>query len=280
MSSVGRLFVAFGQARCWACLGLIVLLLGLQVRGARANDAAQVQLDVVVAQVRRGLTRSVVPHFLKRSRQAITDARGQLQPFAGVLDSPADAEAFRSMLQALHQEGLGKVVAEPRLVTLNGQQASFLAGGEQAVPVPRGWDDAGVEFVEFGLRVNLTPTLLGHGRLWLEAASKWSTLGDATQQVHTATDLKAGQAVLLGGLVQPWVTNKDKDEVELVVLVTPSPAGPQPPRPSATPHGPGKEGGERLQQLEHRLRQVQEEMDELRRELRSLRPAAAADPDE
>jgi len=38
--------------------------------------------------------------------------------------------------------------------------------------------------------------------------------GDATQQVHTATDLKMGQAVLLGGLVRTEVTNKEKEEMD------------------------------------------------------------------
>jgi Flp pilus assembly secretin CpaC len=294
MSSVGRFFVAVARARCWACLGLFVLLLGPQSGAARAGDAVQVQLDVLAAQVRRGLTRSFVPHFLQRPGQTITDAKGQLHPFVGVLASPGDPQGILPFLQALRDENLAKLIAEPRLVTLNGKQANFLAGGEQAVPGP-----AGVQFQEFGLRVSLLPTVLDHGRVRLEAETEWSTPAGVTperqtQRVHTETELKAGQAVLIGGLVfqEAAAKGKAKEEVELVVLVTPSlvsPASdpaPQPSRPTPGPHGqggakaPGKGAAERMQRLERRLHRLQEEMDDLRRELRSLRTGDSADQDQ
>ena len=57
-----------------------------------------------------------------------------------------------------------KILAEPRLVTISGKPASFLSGGEQAVPVPAGLGQVGVQFEEFGTRLNFLPIVLGDGR--------------------------------------------------------------------------------------------------------------------
>src|SRR5258708_10189351 len=51
---------------------------------------------------------------------------------------------FLAFLQALRDEQIVKLLAEPRLVTLSGRQASFLDGGEQAIPVPAGLGQVGV----------------------------------------------------------------------------------------------------------------------------------------
>src|SRR5207302_7365385 len=86
---------------------------------------------------------------------------------------------FLGSLQALRNEQVGKLMAEPRLVTLSGRPASFLAGGEQAIPVPAGLGQIGVQFEEFGVRLNFIPIVLGNGKIHLEVEPEVSSLNPA-----------------------------------------------------------------------------------------------------
>jgi pilus assembly protein CpaC len=150
-----------------------------------------------------------------------------------------------------------KLLAEPRLVTVSGKPASFLSGGEQAVPVPAGLGQIGVQFEEFGTRLNFLPIVMGDGRIHLEVEPEVSALnaangtsiqgtvvpGRTTQRVHTTVDIEAGQTLVIGGLIQHDVTGSTNKvpvlgdlpyigaafrtvsfterEQELIVLVTP-----------------------------------------------------------
>jgi pilus assembly protein CpaC len=257
------------------------------INGLRLNGVQQVQLDVVIAQVRRTKGRNFGFNFLQNSRRQILGSTignliqgapttavgvpsGVLQPatFGQVINSiPAQAnlfggvisnnDGFLGFLQALETEGLAKILSQPRLAALSGQPASFLVGGEQAVPVPAGLGQVGVQFEEFGTRLNFLPVVLGNGRIHLEVEPEVSTLdpnagvaiagatvaGRATQRIHTTVELETGQTFVIGGLIQkittgttnkvPWLgqlpfigaafstkTHTD-DETELVVMVTP-----------------------------------------------------------
>src|SRR5262249_33249707 len=136
-----------------------------------------------------------------------------------VLGLVNDEQAFFGFLQALRNEGIAKILAEPRLVTLSGRPASFLDGGEQAVPVPAGLGQVGVQFEEFGTRLNMLPVVLGNGKIHLEVEPEVSTLdaaagvaiggtggvnvpGRLTQRVHTTVEMEDGQTLLIGGLIQ------------------------------------------------------------------------------
>src|SRR5262249_35136129 len=127
-----------------------------------------------------------------------------------------DQSGFLAFLQALKDENLAKLLAEPRLVTLSGRPASFLSGGEQAIPVPAGLGQVGVQFEEFGTRLNFLPIVLGNGRIHLEVEPEVSQLdaasgtniqgtvvpGRVTQRVHTTVELEDGQTFVIGGLIQ------------------------------------------------------------------------------
>lgn len=133
--------------------------------------------------------------------------------FLGVLGNNA---GFLGFLQALRDENVAKLLAEPRLVTMSGRPASFLSGGEQAVPIPAGLGQVGVQFEEFGTRLNFLPIVLGNGRIHLEVEPEVSQLdaangtniqgtivpGRVTQRVHTTVELEDGQTFVLGGLIQ------------------------------------------------------------------------------
>lgn len=258
------------------------------INGLRLNGVQQVQLDVVIAQVRRIKGRDFGFNFIGNARQNIfgslpgdlltlaepagvisnalsptqfgqairalpTGGTGTL--FGGII---SNSGGFLGFLQALETEGLAKVLAQPRLVTLSGNPASFLEGGEQAVPVPAGLGQVGVQFEEFGTRLNFLPIVLGNGRIHLEVEPEVSRLdaaagvviagatvpGRATQRIHTTVEMETGQTFVIGGLIQK-ITNAnltkvpligeipffgvlfsqksyDEQETELVVMVTPT----------------------------------------------------------
>jgi pilus assembly protein CpaC len=265
--------------------------LGFQVaNNLRVHGVQQVQLDVVIARVRRTKARNFGFTFLQNTRQqlagsafsgilptvqaglvgiggqgnailgpaqfgqAINSAPGNANLFGGLIGSNY---GFLAFLQALENEGLAKLLAQPRLVTKSGQPASFLDGGEQAVPVPAGLGVVGVQFEEFGTRLNFLPIVLGNGRIHLEVEPEVSVLdanagvaiagatvpGRATQRIHTTVEMEAGQTFVIGGLIQkasggnalkvpvigqiPFLgaafsqKSFTDDETELVVMVTP-----------------------------------------------------------
>jgi pilus assembly protein CpaC len=261
---------------------------GLQViDGLRVGGVQQVQLDVVVAQVSRSELRAMAFNFFSSSQnfflgstvgQAVVNPTlvGRTSTFlnvGGVLNGTPgvpnglptnflvgvlhDNWGFLNFLQALRTEGVLKLMAEPRLVTMSGRQASFLSGGEQAIPVPAGLGQVGVQFEEFGTRLNFVPVVLGNGRIHLEVEPEVSFLdpasgtiiggttvpGRTTQRVRTTVELEAGQTFVIGGLIQRQVqattqkvpvlgdlpflgaafSNKSfsETESELLVLVTP-----------------------------------------------------------
>jgi pilus assembly protein CpaC len=244
----------------------------------RVGGVVQVQLDVAVARVSRSEFRRMAFAFqeggfrtfvastvgvanMVTAAQAVSPAAssgllsgapGNL--FLGVINNQ---NSFFGFLQALREENIVKLMAEPKLVTLSGRPASFLSGGEQAIPVPAGLGQIGVQFEEFGTRLNFLPIVLGDGRIHLEVEPEVSFLdpaagvniqgttvpGRATQRVHTTVELETGQTFIIGGLIQRTIRgstvkvpilgdipflgtafsrkNYEETEEELVVMVTP-----------------------------------------------------------
>jgi pilus assembly protein CpaC len=167
-----------------------------------------------------------------------------------------DGNAFNLILNALAAQGTARILAEPNLVVLSGQTASFIAGGEFAVPTVVGV--GGVEavtthFKGFGTQLMFTPTVLDRDRVRLVVAPTFSTLNAAaavqgipgldTRSVNTTVDLREGQTLAIAGLLQeqqrgdlatvPFFSdlpvvrqlfmNREvtRDEKELIILVSP-----------------------------------------------------------
>lgn len=129
---------------------------------------------------------------------------------------------FRSVtlaptLNALMQEGHARMLSAPDLVTLPGNQATFLVGGE--IPVPFNGGPNGqivVEYKEFGVRLNVTPTLLGNGSVETKISPEVSNLDfsdaitangfliPALKESKISTDLiaQSGESIIMGGLLQ------------------------------------------------------------------------------
>lgn len=88
--------------------------------------------------------------------------------------------ALNIALDAAKENGLAKILAEPTLTTLTGQEASFLSGGEFPIPVPRGLDTVGIEYRDFGVALRVLPTVLGGGRINVRIDVSVSELSNAT----------------------------------------------------------------------------------------------------
>jgi pilus assembly protein CpaC len=119
-------------------------------------------------------------------------------------------------INALEGSGFAYTLARPSLVALSGQSASFLAGGEVPIPVPSsGSDNVSIEYKEFGIRLTLTPTIVGKNRIALKVAPEVSEL-DFTNAVSiagtivpaltvrrtdTSISLADGESFVISGLI-------------------------------------------------------------------------------
>jgi pilus assembly protein CpaC len=168
----------------------------------------------------------------------------------------ADFEIF---VQALAENQYLKILANPTLVALSGEEASFLAGGEFPIPVVQGSSSGGstitVEYKKYGVQLDFKPIVLGDGTIRLDVAPEISELTDvgviiegysvpslSTRKAKTTLELKSGQTFVMAGLIKDNIesirsrvpglsnipvlgalfrsTRYKKMETELVVLVT------------------------------------------------------------
>lgn len=168
---------------------------------------------------------------------------------------------FGAALQMLQARNLAQVLAEPNLLTTSGHAASFLAGGQFPFPTLQG-GGAGVgqitiQFREFGIRLNFTPTVTLRGTIRLDVEPEVSSLDTANgltvsgytipgldvRRVQTQVELMNGQSLVIAGLLDnqarevlskvPGLANVpvlgklfqsrslQKNNSELLVIVTP-----------------------------------------------------------
>jgi pilus assembly protein CpaC len=115
------------------------------------------------------------------------------------------------VLQALSEEGLVSILAEPNLTARTGESASFLAGGEYPYTVAQDLGTNTIEFKDFGIGLNFTPTVLDGGRISLKVATEVSDLDFSngttipsinTRRADTTVDLGSGQTFAIAGLMQ------------------------------------------------------------------------------
>jgi pilus assembly protein CpaC len=176
-------------------------------------------------------------------------------------------------LRALSDDGLLRVLAEPNLVAISGETASFLAGGEFPVPVPQGDFRVTIEYRQYGVRLNFTPMVLDHQRIRMRVAPEVSDLdyANATQlegflipsltsrSAETTIELGNGETIAIAGLLNDQVrglassvpglgdipvlgalfrsVEYRRSISELVILVTPHVVSPM--RPDQVPSLPG-----------------------------------------
>jgi pilus assembly protein CpaC len=126
---------------------------------------------------------------------------------------------MQTFIRALADNALLKILAEPNLVTISGETATFLAGGEFPVPVPQGFQTVTIEYREFGVRLNFTPVVRGHQRIRLRVAPEVSELdfsngvqlegfvipGLTSRAVETTVELGSGETIAIAGLLSERV---------------------------------------------------------------------------
>ncbi|CAM2820170.1 type II and III secretion system protein family protein [Burkholderia gladioli] len=160
-------------------------------------------------------------------------------------------------LSVLEQNNLARILAQPTLVALSGQSASFLAGGEIPVPVPQSLGTISIEWKPYGIGLTVTPTVLGPNRIALKVAPEASQLDFlnaitidsitvpalTTRRADTTVELGDGESYVIGGLVDRETTSNlskvpflgdlpiigaffkslsySQSDKELVIIVTP-----------------------------------------------------------
>lgn len=206
------------------------------------KNMAQVQLQVRVAEVNRTKLKDYATSFTAippgGTAGYINSGNGpsalgntSTSPTQTVLESvlsPAlNVFLFNStintaaMLRVLRTQGAFRELAEPNLIAMDGQQASFLAGGEFPVPVVQNGGASGaglamtVVFKEYGVRLNFKPTILDEDHIQLELEPEVSTIdfangvkfngfvipGLKTRRAKTGVELRDGQSFALAGLL-------------------------------------------------------------------------------
>jgi pilus assembly protein CpaC len=108
-----------------------------------------------------------------------------VQDKAVFLNSVSGNFLFNAIIDAGKNQGLAKVLAEPNLTTMSGQEAKFLAGGEFPIPVPQGNAQVTVEFKEYGVGLVFVPVVLDSGLVSLKVNVSVSELSSANALNYT-----------------------------------------------------------------------------------------------
>ena len=200
------------------------------------TNMSQVQLSVRVAEVSRQKLRELGSTFASANSTSVFASGGGpgtlgsndgkdpgsiLTEFAGsavnlfLFNSGLNTAAY---IRAMKTNGALRSLAEPNLIAMNGQQASFLAGGEFPVPIVQGGNggsSVSVSFKEYGVRLNFKPTIIDEDHIRLELEPEVSTIDFAngvrfngfvipalrTRRAKTGVELRDGQSFALAGLL-------------------------------------------------------------------------------
>ncbi len=123
-------------------------------------------------------------------------------------------EQIAAAISALQENNKTRTLAEPTLTMLSGEKGSFLAGGEVPIPVVGNNGQMSVDYHEFGIRLNLIPTVTDSGKIHMQVAPEISNIdqangvtttagiipGFSTRRLQTTLELNDGQSFVLAGL--------------------------------------------------------------------------------
>ena len=247
--------------------------------GARNPLPMQVQTDIRVVEVNRSELNTLGVYYARLfngGNNSVTVAPpGSGARGFGPVDATAaslGAEGFNlfsfgssslSIINALESGGFAYTLAEPSLVSLSGQTATFLSGGEFPIPVSSRDGDIQIEFKEFGVSLALTPTVVSEDQIILKVAPEVSELdfssGVATggvavpglriRRTETMVSMASGESFIISGLVSRSTSNTSdrlpglgsipilgaffrsdriaSEDKELIMVVTPRLVSPQ-----------------------------------------------------
>lgn len=210
---------------------------------AIASENIQVQTDIKVIEISRHALKEAGFFFGKQGNSfwgignngalAGADFEGNLLTNNNFLSSSGAfnlvagnvVDGLLGTISALSRNGFAYTLAEPSLVTMSGHTATFLAGGEFPYPVSSGDGDISIDFKEFGVRLNLTPTVVPDERIMLKVAPEVSELnyaqgissagilvpGLSVRRTDTTVQLGNGESFVISGLVsRNTIKNADR----------------------------------------------------------------------
>ena len=165
---------------------------------------------------------------------------------------------FSVMLEALENKGIVRTLAEPNLIALSGQEATFLAGGEIPVPAPQDNGAISIEYKPFGVQLKFTPRVVDGDIINISMSAAVSSIdpsqntpvgngltavGFRTRETSTTVEMRDGDSFAIAGLLQddfrdlnsqvPWLgdipilgalfrsTEYQRNQSELVIIITP-----------------------------------------------------------
>jgi len=215
----------------------------------------QVMLRVQIAELDRSQLRSMgvdLTHLLFDGRHSASGF-GKSSASAGIFEK----REMRAVMNGLMANGTAKILSEPVLTVVSGHSASFLSGGEFAVPTIVGVEGVGAQqttFHGFGTSLVVTPVVLDRDLIRMNIVPEFSQLnagntvngipGVDTRRAETTVELREGQTIVLAGLISHRTTTETsrirflsdlpivgpkyfsgkrskQDETELLILVTP-----------------------------------------------------------
>jgi pilus assembly protein CpaC len=227
----------------------------------------QVMLEVKVAEINRAVAEKLGFDFQRAARKA---GSAWTQIMTGIIGG-APAQLFQSLgnpnvgdsflIDAEKRDDLVRILAEPNIVAISGQEASFLVGGEVMIPIPQFAGVVTLQSRQFGVGLRFTPTVLEEQRINLVVTPevtelvKFDTVATTglggllavptftTRRISTTVQLRDGQSLAIGGLLQDSIkehvkrfpvlgeipilgalfrsSDFQKDKTELMVVVTP-----------------------------------------------------------
>ncbi len=230
-----------------------VLLNQLKIGGS-----TQVNLRVRIAEVSRNAVKQLGVNW-EAAGSAGGFSFGLSSAASGRINTPANGSySVTAIVDALAQEGLVSILAEPTLTAVSGQKANFLAGGEFPIPVAQGLDRISIDFRRYGVGLEFTPTVLSDRLVNLQVKPEVSELSNEgalimngarvpsliTRRAETTVELGSGESFVIAGLLQnKFNTGLDmlpglgdlpvlgalfrstqfrKNESELIIIVTPT----------------------------------------------------------
>ncbi len=231
----------------------------------RVTSGQQVMLRIRVGEIQRGTLKQLGIGFdaTKGSGDLpfqVLSNGGIANPLASLTGSYINgANSISASIDALERDNLFKILAEPNLVALSGEEAEFLAGGEVPIPIAQADDTISVEYKPFGVSVKFTPYVLSENRIRIQVQPEVSERNDGdgialgnsgaivpafdVRRASTTVELAPGESFMIAGLLQDSVrsdinqvpgineipilsslfrnTTFDREETELVLAVTP-----------------------------------------------------------
>jgi pilus assembly protein CpaC len=239
----------------------------------KAGGVHQVMLEVTIAEMSRSVAKKLGINWawFNNRGEGFVNILGSLGSFVG---SGVELEGaatflrgkttlgghdgnFTGVIDFLKENGLLKILAEPTLISLSGQTASFLAGGEFPIPEIDDEGNVGVKYKSFGVELAFTPTVLSNNKISMKVMPAVSELdftiattiagarvpGLSTRTVSTIVELGDGQSFAIAGLLKETASEDvskypvlgdipilgalfksqafQNKETELVIIVTP-----------------------------------------------------------